>query len=44
VLFKLVTDKQVTPEEAYMKAVDKPAFSALLKSKAIVLKLSGLED
>jgi twitching motility protein PilT len=43
-LFKLVTDKIVTPEEAYMKAVDKPAFVALLKSKNITLKLAGIEE
>lgn len=44
VLFKLVTDKLVEPEEAYMKAVDKPAFVALLKSKSIQLKLAGIEE
>jgi twitching motility protein PilT len=44
VLLKLVTDKQVEPEEAYIKAVDKPAFAAALKSKSIPLKLSGLEE
>ncbi len=44
VLFKLVTDKVVEPEEAYIKAIDKPAFAALLKSKSITLKLTGLEE
>ena len=43
-LFKLVVDKAVAPEEAYIKAVDKPAFAAMLKSKSIVLNLPGLED
>jgi Tfp pilus assembly pilus retraction ATPase PilT len=44
VLFKLVTDKMVAPEEAWIKAIDKPAFAALLKSKSIQAKLSGLEE
>jgi twitching motility protein PilT len=44
VLFKLVVDKQVEPEEAYVKAIDKQAFAQMLKSKSIPLKLSGLED
>jgi twitching motility protein PilT len=43
-LFKLVCDKVVAPEEAYLKAVDKPAFAAALKSKSILLKLEGLEE
>ena len=44
VLFKLVLDKVVEPEEAYIKAVDKQGFAALLKSKSIVLKLTELEE
>ncbi|OGS07927.1 MAG: type IV pili twitching motility protein PilT [Elusimicrobia bacterium RIFOXYA12_FULL_51_18] len=44
VLFKYVVDKVVAPEEAYIKATDKPAFVAMLKSKGITLHLAGLED
>lgn len=44
VLLKLVTDKLVEPEEAYIKAVDKPAFTALLKAKSIPLKMSSIEE
>ena len=44
VLFKLVLDKVVEPEEAYIKAVDKAAFVAALKAKSIPLNLSGLEE
>ncbi len=44
VLFKYVVDKVVTPEEAYFKAIDKPAFVNMLKSANIPLNLSGLED
>ncbi|MDA8131173.1 MAG: type IV pilus twitching motility protein PilT [Elusimicrobia bacterium] len=44
VLFKLVTDKLVAPEDAYIKAIDKPAFAAMLKSKSIVLNLPGMEE
>jgi twitching motility protein PilT len=40
-LFKLVVDKQVAPEEAYIKAIDKSGFVALLKSKNITLNLTG---
>jgi twitching motility protein PilT len=43
-LFKLVLDKQVEPEEAYIKSTDKPAFVAMLKTKSIVLKLGELEE
>ncbi|HCC48104.1 MAG TPA: type IV pili twitching motility protein PilT [Elusimicrobia bacterium] len=43
-LFKLVCDKVVSPEEAYIKAVDKQAFAAALKSKSIFLKLEGIEE
>jgi len=42
-LFKLVCDKQVEPEEAYVKSVDKPAFVAMLKTKGIVVKLGELD-
>ena len=44
VLFKLVLDKQVEPEEAYLKSTDKPALAAMLKTKGIVLKLGELEE
>jgi len=44
VLFKLVVDKVVAPEEAYIKAIDKPAFVAMLKSKSIALNMPGIED
>jgi twitching motility protein PilT len=44
VLFKLVTDKVVAPDEAYMKAIDKTAFAALLKSKSIALNMPGIEE
>ena len=44
VLFNLVVAKQVEPEEAYIKAVDKQAFAAALKAKKIELKLSGLDE
>lgn len=42
-LFKLVCDKQVEPEEAYVKSVDKPAFVAMLKTKGIAVKLGDLD-
>jgi twitching motility protein PilT len=40
-LFKLVVDKQVAPEEAYIKAIDKSGFVTMLKSKNITLNLTG---
>ncbi len=40
-LFKLVADKQVAPEEAYIKAIDKSGFVTMLKSKNIALNLTG---
>ncbi len=40
-LFKLVLEKQVAPEEAYIKAIDKLGFINLLKSKGINLNLTG---
>jgi len=43
-LFKLVCDKQVEPEEAYVKSVDKPAFVAMLKTKGITVKLGELDE
>ncbi len=39
-LFKLVVDKQVAPEEAYIKSVDKAGFLTLLKSRGITLQLT----
>ncbi len=41
VLFKLVCENVVAPEEAYIKAIDKGGFLSLLKSKNIQLKLTG---
>jgi twitching motility protein PilT len=43
-LFKYVVDKQVAPEEAYIKAIDKQGFVTMLKSKGITLNLAGLSD
>jgi twitching motility protein PilT len=43
-LFKFVVDKQVAPEEAYIKAIDKQSFVTMLKSKAISINLAGLGD
>jgi twitching motility protein PilT len=40
-LFKLVLEKQVAPEEAYIKAIDKGGFLTMLKSKNITLNLTG---
>ncbi len=39
-LFKLVVDKQVAPEEAYIKAIDKMGFINLLKGRGITLNLT----
>jgi hypothetical protein len=41
-LFKHVVEKQVAPEEAYIKAIDKQGFVSLLKSKGITLNLTGM--
>jgi twitching motility protein PilT len=41
-LFKLVTDKVVAPEEAYVKAIDKQGFVTMLKSKGITVNLTGM--
>lgn len=40
-LFKLVVEKQVAPEEAYIKAIDKSGFMTMLKAKGITLNLTG---
>src|SRR5690348_13363510 len=40
-LMELVTKKLVAPEEAYLKAVDKPAFEALLKAKGHKLTIAA---
>ena len=42
-LIELVDKKQVEPEEAYMKAVDKAGLEAMFKAKGITLKLGGSE-
>jgi twitching motility protein PilT len=41
-LFKLVADKTVAPEEAYVKAIDKQGLLTMFKSKGITIKLSGM--
>jgi len=43
-LFKLVTDKVVAAEEAYVKAIDKQGFVTMLKQKGISVNLTGLGD
>jgi twitching motility protein PilT len=43
-LFKYVVDKQVAPEEAYVKAIDKMGFVTMLKSKGISINMTGLGD
>ena len=43
-LFKLVCEKTVEPEEAYIKSVDKAAFVAMLKTKGITVKLGELDE
>jgi twitching motility protein PilT len=40
-LFKLVVSGLVSPEEAYIKAIDKSNFVALLKTRGITLHLTG---
>jgi len=40
-LFKLVTEGKVAPEEAYIKAIDKSGFMTMLKSRGIILNLTG---
>jgi len=43
-LFRYVVDKQVAPEEAYIKAIDKQGFVTMLKSKGININMTGLGD
>ncbi|MDH4161740.1 MAG: type IV pilus twitching motility protein PilT [Nitrospirota bacterium] len=43
-LFKLVVDKTVAPEEAYIKAIDKQGFVTMLKSKGITVNMQGLGE
>jgi twitching motility protein PilT len=43
-LFKLVVDKIVAPEEAYIKAIDKQGFVTMLKSKGITVNMTGLAE
>ncbi len=43
-LLRLVADKLVAPEEAYIKAIDKQGFTTMLKSKGITVNLSGLGE
>ncbi|MEW5906538.1 MAG: type IV pilus twitching motility protein PilT [Elusimicrobiota bacterium] len=43
-LFKLVVEKAVDPAEAYIKAVDKQGFAALLKSKGIELNMTAMDE
>jgi twitching motility protein PilT len=43
-LFKLVVENKVAPEEAYIKAVDKSGFVALLNTKGIKLNMTIAAD
>jgi twitching motility protein PilT len=43
-LLKLVAEKQVAPEEAYRKAIDKQGFAAMLKQKGLSVNLTGMID
>jgi len=43
-LFKLVVERKVAPEEAYLKSIDKSNFMVQLKSAGITLKLSGINE
>jgi twitching motility protein PilT len=43
-LFKLVLERQVAPEEAYIKAIDKTGFMTMLKSKGMSVNLTGGMD
>lgn len=43
-LFKLVVENKVSPEEAYIKAIDKAGFIALLNTKGIKLTMSIAAD
>ncbi len=40
-LFKFVMEKQVSPEEAYIKSIDKSGLLTMLKAKGITLNLTG---
>jgi twitching motility protein PilT len=40
-LLKLVLDKTVAPEEAYIKSIDKMAFVSMLKAKGVTVNLQG---
>jgi twitching motility protein PilT len=40
-LFKLVIEKQVAPEEAYIKSIDKSGFMTMLKAKGMTVNLTG---
>jgi twitching motility protein PilT len=43
-LFKLVVENKVAPEEAYIKAIDKSGFIALLNTKGIKLNMAIAAD
>jgi len=43
-LLKLVLEKQVAPEEAYRKAIDKQGLVAMLKQKGLSVNLTGMID
>ena len=43
-LFKIVVDKLVSPEEAYIKAIDKQGLLTMFKSKGITVKLAGMAE
>ena len=43
-LLKLVSEKLVAPEEAYVKSTDKQGFVAMLKAKGITVDMAGLGD
>ena len=43
-LLKLVDEKKITPEEAYIHAVDKSGMVAAMKAKNIEFNLAGAEN
>ncbi|OGS11539.1 MAG: type IV pili twitching motility protein PilT [Elusimicrobia bacterium RIFOXYA2_FULL_58_8] len=43
-LFKHVVDKAISPEEAYIKAIDKQGLVEMLKTRGITVNLKGLGD
>jgi len=43
-LFKLVVENKVTPEEAYIKSIDKAGFIAQLGARGIKVNMSGAID